>query len=73
MISPPPRAALRRYSSHLCQGVHTFLTLLFLMNGHWLALVLNIPLVAWNVNKYHPRRPFNINGTPQGIKWTAYA
>ena len=35
------------------------------MNGHWLALVLNIPLVAWNVNKYHPRRPFSINGTPR--------
>jgi protein cornichon len=28
-----------------------FLTLLFLMNGYWLALFLNIPLVAWNVNK----------------------
>jgi len=32
-------------------GVHVFLTLLFLMNGYWLALFLNIPLVAWNVNK----------------------
>jgi len=32
-------------------GVHCFLTLLFLMNGYWLALFLNIPLVAWNVNK----------------------
>jgi protein cornichon len=28
-----------------------FLTLLFLMNGYWLALFLNIPLVAWNVKK----------------------
>ena len=37
------------------QGVHVFLTLLFLMNGYWLALFLNIPLVAWNVNKYVPR------------------
>jgi Cornichon protein len=36
------------------QGVHVFLTLLFLMNGYWLALFLNIPLVAWNVNKYGP-------------------
>ena len=35
-------------------GVHVFLTLLFLMNGYWLALFLNIPLVAWNVNKYFP-------------------
>jgi protein cornichon len=34
------------------KGVHVFLTLLFLMNGYWLALFLNIPLVAWNVNKY---------------------
>jgi hypothetical protein len=24
------------------------------MNGYWLALFLNIPLVAWNVNKYIP-------------------
>jgi protein cornichon len=40
----------------LMQGVHVFLTLLFLMNGYWLALFLNIPLLAWNVNKY-PRCP----------------
>jgi hypothetical protein len=27
------------------------------MNGYWLALFLNLPLVAWNVNKYGPLIP----------------
>lgn len=31
------------------QGVLTFL---FLINGYWLALILNLPLLAWNVKKY---------------------
>ncbi|KAI9747452.1 MAG: COPII-coated vesicle protein [Lichina confinis] len=29
-------------------AVHAFLTLLFLINGYWIALLLNIPLVAYN-------------------------
>jgi hypothetical protein len=33
-------------------GVHAFLTLLFLVNGYWLALILNLPLLAFNVKKY---------------------
>ena len=33
-------------------AVHGFLTFLFLINGYWLALVLNLPLLAWNVKKY---------------------
>jgi len=32
-------------------GVHAFLTVLFLVNGYWLPLVLNLPLVAWNAKK----------------------
>ena len=32
-------------------GVHAFLTFLFLINGYWLALLLNIPLLAWNGKK----------------------
>lgn len=28
------------------------MTLLFLINGYWLALVLNLPLLAFNVKKY---------------------
>lgn len=32
-------------------AVHAFLTFLFLINGYWLALVLNIPLLAWNGKK----------------------
>ena len=32
--------------------MHGFLTFLFLINGYWVALILNLPLVAYNVNKY---------------------
>lgn len=32
--------------------VHLFLTSLFLINGYWLALLLNVPLVAFNGKKY---------------------
>jgi hypothetical protein len=32
-------------------AVHGFLTFLFLINGYWVALILNLPLVAFNVNK----------------------
>ena len=33
-------------------AVHGFLTFLFLINGYWMALVLNLPLLAWNIKKY---------------------
>jgi len=33
-------------------AVHAFLTFLFLINGYWIALVLNLPLLAWNAKKY---------------------
>lgn len=33
-------------------AVHGFLTFLFLINGYWLPLILNVPLLAWNVKKY---------------------
>lgn len=32
-------------------AVHAFLTFLFLINGYWLALILNLPLLAWNAKK----------------------
>lgn len=35
-------------------GVHAFLTFLFLINGYWIALLLNLPLLAWNAKKYGP-------------------
>lgn len=39
-------------------AVHGFLTLLFLINGYWVALVLNLPLLAFNIKKYViPFRP----------------
>jgi hypothetical protein len=30
---------------------HAFLTAMFLLSGQWIALLLNAPLVAFNVNK----------------------
>jgi hypothetical protein len=33
-------------------AVHAFLTFLFLINGYWLPLILNLPLIAWNAKKY---------------------
>jgi hypothetical protein len=28
------------------------LTFLFLINGYWIPLILNLPLLGWNVKKY---------------------
>jgi len=28
------------------------LTVLFLINGYWIAFILNLPLLAWNGKKY---------------------
>lgn len=33
-------------------AVHGFLTFLFLINGYWIALILNLPLLAFNIKKY---------------------
>ena len=33
-------------------AVHAFLTVLFLINGYWIALILNLPLLAYNGSKY---------------------
>jgi hypothetical protein len=33
-------------------AVHGFLTFLFLINGYWVAILLNLPLLAFNVKKY---------------------
>ena len=35
-------------------AVHAFLTTLFLINGYWIALILNLPLLAFNAKKYVP-------------------
>ena len=32
-------------------AVHAVLTILFLVNGYWIALVLNLPLLAYNAKK----------------------
>ncbi|KAH0847966.1 ER-derived vesicles protein ERV14 [Fonsecaea pedrosoi] len=33
-------------------AVHAFLTFLFLINGYWLAILLNLPLLAFNAKKW---------------------
>lgn len=33
-------------------AVHAFLTFLFVINGYWLTIILNLPLVAFNAKKY---------------------
>ncbi|KAK5763780.1 COPII-coated vesicle protein [Elasticomyces elasticus] len=33
-------------------GVHAFLTILFLVNGYWVPVLLNLPLLVWNGKKY---------------------
>ena len=33
-------------------AVNAFLTVLFLVNGYWVALLLNLPLVLFNAKKY---------------------
>lgn len=37
-------------------AVHGFLTFLFLINGYWLPLLVNLPLLAWNAKKYVTHR-----------------
>lgn len=32
-------------------AVHGFLTFLFLINGYWIALILNLPLLGYNIKK----------------------
>jgi len=32
-------------------AVHGFLTFLFLINGYWIPLILNLPLLGWNIKK----------------------
>lgn len=32
-------------------AVHAFLTILFVVNGYWLAIILNLPLLAFNAKK----------------------
>jgi len=32
-------------------AVHAFLTILFLVNGYWVSILINVPLVAWNAKK----------------------
>lgn len=33
-------------------AVHGFLTFMFLINGYWIALVINLPLLGWNIKKF---------------------
>lgn len=42
-------------------AVHAFLTFLFLINGYWVALILNLPLLAWNGKKYANQTHAHVN------------
>ncbi|KAF8432884.1 cornichon [Terfezia claveryi] len=33
-------------------AVHAFLSLLFLINGYWMAFALNLPLLGYNIKKF---------------------
>jgi hypothetical protein len=49
-------------------AVHGFLTFLFLINGYWIALLLNLPLLAFNVKKYvQPTRIPSRSCQPSGL------
>ncbi|KAL9073299.1 MAG: hypothetical protein Q9157_004794 [Trypethelium eluteriae] len=37
-------------------AVHAFLTSLFLINGYWIALILNVPLLGWNAWKIYEKQ-----------------
>ncbi|XP_011500226.1 PREDICTED: protein cornichon isoform X1 [Ceratosolen solmsi marchali] len=36
-------------------GIHIFINLLFLITGEWMSLILNVPLIAYHINRYRNR------------------
>ncbi|KAL9712007.1 Protein cornichon 3 [Leucoagaricus gongylophorus] len=57
-------------------AAHAFLTVLFLLSMEWMALLINLPLVAWNilkiVNKNHMLDATEIFRTLDGHKKEAF-
>jgi protein cornichon len=55
-------------------AVHGFLTFLFLINGYWIALLLNLPLLAFNVKKYVQFTQISLLplGVPRAFRSSAY-
>jgi Cornichon protein len=51
-------------------AVHGFLTSLFLINGYWVALLLNLPLLAFNIKKYVS--PFYRQRFPDAAYYTGF-
>ena len=49
-------------------GVQAFLTALFLINGYWVAVILNLPLLAYNAKKY--TLPILLRAAPSYGKYT---
>lgn len=47
-------------------AVHGFLTFLFIINGYWVAIVLNLPLLAFNAKKYVISNPLVPDPLPRG-------
>lgn len=62
MASPPPvlnytpKLTLTEFAQFVLpeMGAHALLTLLFLISGQWISFALNLPLLAFNINKYAP-------------------
>lgn len=44
------------WSLHHRFFVHIFLTVVLLAKGHWLIALLNVPLIAYNVNRYRQKK-----------------
>lgn len=53
-------------------AVHAFLTFLFLINGYWLALLLNLPLLAFNGKKYVDQRVRFLQQATYKLSTTGY-
>lgn len=53
-------------------AVHGFLTFLFLINGYWLPLAINLPLIIWNAKKYVPRLAAAIPDAARGTVLTGF-
>lgn len=49
-------------------AVHGFLTFLFLINGYWIPLIVNLPLLAWNAKKYVTHHHLGTGDAPRALE-----
>lgn len=43
-------------------AIHILFNILFLLSGQWLALILNLPLIAYHINRYRSRPVMSVSG-----------